>query len=37
MTKISKTKALELIRSAGGKFFTVKFLKGNGETRTLNC
>lgn len=34
--KISKTKAVELIKSTKGKFFTVTFMKKDGTIRTIN-
>jgi hypothetical protein len=36
MATINKTKAVEIISSTAGKFFTVTFLKKNGEKRTIN-
>ncbi len=37
MTRISKTKAVELIENAGGRFVTVTFIKKNQQERTINC
>jgi len=37
LTKISKFKAFELIKSAGSKIFTVTFIKKGGELRVMNC
>ena len=34
--RISKSKALELIKNNGSKMFTSTFVKKNGETRTVN-
>lgn len=34
--RISKTKAFELIKNAGSRFFTVTFNKTDGETATRN-
>ena len=36
-TRISKTKAVELMSKAGGKFFTVVYTKKDGTERTMNC
>lgn len=37
-SKVSKTKALDLMQNSKGKFFTVTFnKKGDGTVRTLNC
>lgn len=33
---ISKTRAVELINTSKGKFFTVTFIKAGGTTRTIN-
>ena len=33
---ISKTRAVELINTSKGKFFTVTFTKAGGTTRTIN-
>ncbi len=35
--KISRTKAVEIINSTNGKFFTVAFVKKDGTTRIMNC
>jgi len=35
--KISKSKMVDLMENAGGKFITVTFEKKNGDTRTMNC
>lgn len=35
--RASKTRAHALITSAGGSFFTVNFIKKNGESRVMNC
>ncbi len=35
--KITQAEAIELMNNAGGKIFTVTFIKKNGETRTMNC
>ena len=42
MTQVIKTNAFarqvkELLMANAGKFFTVTFVKKNGEVRTLNC
>jgi hypothetical protein len=37
MKRINRTKAVELIESSKGKFFTVTFMKKNNMTRTINC
>lgn len=34
--KVNKTQAVELIKSTKGRFFTVTFVKKNGEQRTIN-
>ena len=34
--KISKTKAKDLIDGSNGKFYSVKFIKKNGDDRILN-
>ena len=34
--KVNKTQAVELIQSTKGQFFTVTFVKANGNTRTIN-
>ena len=36
MNRISRTKAVNMIVNSKGKFFTVKFIKQNGETRVIN-
>lgn len=35
--KISRTEAVTLIKSSGGKFFSVSFKKGDNSERTFNC
>lgn len=34
--RISKTTAVEMINNSKGRFFTVTFVKGNGDERTIN-
>jgi len=34
---LSKTEAYHLMRSVGGRFFTVEFLKKDGKLRIMNC
>lgn len=36
MTKISRTAAVDLIKSSKGRFFSVTFTKNDGTQRTLN-
>lgn len=36
MKTISRSKAVEMIESSKGKFFTVTFIKKNGSSRTIN-
>lgn len=37
MTKISKSKALELLKGSSGRFITILFTKANRKERLLNC
>ena len=34
--KVSKTQVVDIIKKTNGKFFTVTFVKANGNTRTIN-
>ena len=34
--RISRTEAVKLINNSKGRFFTVTFVKNNGNTRTIN-
>jgi len=36
MTTISRTQAVELIKSSQGRFFGITFVKNDGSDRTLN-
>ena len=37
MKIVNKDQAKNLINSSKGKFFTVEFVKKNGDTRVMNC
>jgi len=37
MKIVNKEQAKNLINSSKGKFFTVEFVKKNGDTRVMNC
>lgn len=37
MSRVSRSKAVELIKGSKGKFFTATFTKKDGSSRTINC